>query len=141
MMYRMSLALDRKGAVRFLRYALVGGSTFLFDLLLIWAMTEYLGIPYYISTFAGFVIAVSINYFLSRRYVFRGTARKVHHGYAYFLLVAIGGALLISGAVAFLTEAFLMHYLIARVAVACVVGTLNYLFNLHVNFKVAGRHH
>lgn len=136
----MATKIDRKGLVRFLHYMLVGGSTFAFDLLLIWLMTEFLFIPYYVSTFIGFVIAVSINYFVSRRYVFKGTERKIHHGYAYFLSFAAGGAFLISLAVAFLTETFHLHYLLARILVACVVGTGNYLFNLHFNFKVAGRH-
>ncbi|HRH55901.1 MAG TPA: GtrA family protein [Candidatus Paceibacterota bacterium] len=126
--------------LRFLKYALVGGSTFAFDLLLIWIMTEFLGVPYYWSTALGFLIAVSINYFVSRRYVFKGTARRMHHGYLYFILFAGGGALVITGAVALLVSLLAFHYLVARIAVACVVGTGNYLFNLHYNFKVAGYH-
>jgi len=140
MMYRMTSRIDRRGLVRFTKYMIVGGSTFAFDLLLIWVMTELMGIPYYVSTFAGFVIAVSLNYFISRHFVFAGTTRQVHHGYAYFLTFAGVGALLISIAVAILTETFLLHYLVARILVACVVGTGNYLFNLYVNFKVVGRH-
>lgn len=133
-------ALQSRALHRFLKYALVGGSTFLFDLLLIWLMTEFLRVPYWASTALGFLIAVSINYFVSRRFVFRGTQRKVHHGYAYFILVAGGGALLVTGAVAALVSAFSLHYLLARILIACVMGVLNYLFNLHLNFKVAGHH-
>lgn len=125
---------------RFLKYTLVGGSTFLFDLLLIWLMTELLGVPYWLSTALGFLIAVSLNYAISRRFVFRGTQRRVHHGYLYFILVATGGAAFIAGAVAFLVATLALHYLTARVLVACAVGICNYLFNLHVNFRVAGHH-
>jgi putative flippase GtrA len=137
----MDFRIDRKGVVRFFRYAGVGGSTFAFDLLILWLMTEFMGIPYYVSTPLAFVIAVSLNYFASRLLVFKGTERRVDHGYAYFITVAGGGAFLITASVAFLTETFLFHYLVARVLVACVVGILNYLFNLHFNFKVVGRHH
>ncbi len=125
---------------RFLKYTLVGGSTFAFDLLLIYLMTEFLGIPYWASTAIGFVIAVSVNYFVSRRFVFKGTERKVHHGYVYFISVAGGGAFLVTAAVAGLVATFALHYLLARVLVACVMGMANYLFNLHFNFKVAGHH-
>lgn len=125
---------------RFLKYTLVGGSTFAFDLLLIYLMTEFLGIPYWASTAIGFVIAVSVNYFVSRRFVFKGTERKVHHGYVYFISVAGGGAFLVTAAVAGLVATFALHYLVARVLVACVMGMANYLFNLHFNFKVAGHH-
>jgi len=125
---------------RFLKYILVGGSTFAFDLLLIWLMTEFLHVPYVVSTALGFLIAVSLNYLISRRYVFRGTMRRMHHGYAYFILFAGLGAVLISLSVAALVTYLALHYLAARVLVACVVGIGNYLFNLHVNFKVAGHH-
>lgn len=135
------MQIDRPALTRLLKYAVVGGSTFAFDLVLLYAITDLAGIPYYISTPLAFVVAVSINYFVSRRYVFKGTQRRVHHGYAYFLGVAILGGLLISGAVAALVTLFSLHYLAARTLVACVVGLGNYLFNLHINFKVAGLPH
>jgi len=133
-------ALKSRALRRFLKYTLVGGSTFAFDLLLIYLMTEFLGVPYWASTAIGFVIAVSVNYFVSRRFVFKGTERKVHHGYLYFISVAGGGAFLVTAAVAGLVATFALHYLVARVLVACVMGMANYLFNLHFNFKVAGHH-
>jgi len=125
---------------RFLKYATVGGSTFAFDLLLLWAMTEVFLVPYLLSTALAFLVAVSINYFVSRRFVFKGTSRKMHHGYIYFIIIACGGALAVTGAVALLVTTLALHYLAARVLVACVVGIGNYLFNLHFNFKVVGHH-
>lgn len=125
---------------RFLKYALVGGSTFALDLLLIFVMTEAFLVPYQVSTALGFLIAVSLNYLIARRYVFQGTTRRMHHGYAYFILVAGLGAVLITLSVAGLVTYLSLHYLVARVAVACVVGIGNYLFNLHLNFRVAGHH-
>lgn len=125
---------------RFLRYAGVGGSTFAFDLTLLWLVTEFLTIPYQVSTAGAFLVAISINYFVSRRYVFKGTSRRVHHGYLYFILVAFGGAAVVTGAVAFLVSFLGLHYLVARTIVACFVGIGNYLFNLHLNFRVAGHH-
>ena len=133
--------IDPQGVRRFCKYALVGGTTFAFDLLLIYLLTEFLGVPYTLSTPLGFVIAVSINYVISRRHVFTGTERNFHHGYLYFIAVAGGGAAAVTVAVTLLVTTFALHYLVARILVACVMGTLNYLFNLHFNFKVAGRHH
>lgn len=135
------MRIDLPALTRLFKYALVGGSTFAFDLVILYAMTEFVGIPYYVSTPLAFIIAVSINYFVSRQFVFKGTTRHVHHGYFYFLGVAIIGGLLISGAVTLLVATFALHYLIARTLVACVVGIGNYLFNLHINFKVAGLPH
>lgn len=125
---------------RFLKYVAVGGSTFAFDLLLIWILTEFFGVPYWLSTAVGFGIAVSINYFISRRLVFKGTTRSLHFGYLFFILFAGGGALFISSAVTLLVMLFGLHYLVARILIAGVVGLGNYLFNLHFNFRVAGKH-
>jgi len=125
---------------RFLRYALVGVSTLSFDLLLLYIATSIIGIPYYISTPIAFLMAVTINYFISRRFVFKGTERRIHHGYAYFIVIAILGAVLTTSLVAFLVSFAHLYYLLARVLVAGIIGIGNYLFNLHLNFRVAGNH-
>ena len=125
---------------RFLRYAVVGVTTLSFDLLLLFVVIEYGGIPYYAAVPLCFAIAVSINYLISRKHVFHGTTRNFHTGYAYFLLTAGMGALLTTSGVAFLIEFFGVHYLPARLGVAGVVGIANYLFNLHFNFRVVGLH-
>lgn len=125
---------------RFVRYAGVGVSTFLFDLALLAAFTELLHIPYYLGTPVAFLIAVSINYALSRTHVFRGTQRSIHHGYLYFIGFALLGALAATGGTALLVTALGVQYLVARVLVAAVTGMANYLLNLHLNFKVVGHH-
>lgn len=126
--------------VRFARYAVVGVSTLAFDLLLLAGLTEVLHIPYYIGTPFAFLVAVSINYALSRKFVFKGTERPVHHGYAYFILIAAAGAAAITGAVYVLVTYLGVYYLVARIGVAGVIGLVNYLSNLHLNFRVAGKH-
>jgi putative flippase GtrA len=125
---------------RFGAYSLVGGGTLLFDLLLLAGLTSILHVPYYISTPISFLIAVSINYAISRKYVFKGTKRRVHHGYAYFAGISIIAALFITVAVAVLVTYIGIPFLIARVLVAAVVGIANYLLNLYLNFRVAGIH-
>jgi len=126
---------------RFLRYALVGVSTLSLDLLVLAGLTNLLHVPYYVATPIGFLVGVSVNYFISRRFVFGGTERPIHHGYAYFILMAGAGALLITGAVTLLVTYVHLHFLVARILVAGVVGIGNYLGNLYFNFKVVGVHH
>ncbi|HYF28903.1 MAG TPA: GtrA family protein [Candidatus Paceibacterota bacterium] len=128
-------------ARRFLRYAAVGVTTLAFDLVLLAFVIEVGGVPYYTAVPVCFAIAVSINYLVSRKHVFRGTARNFHTGYLYFLLAAAGGATLTTSGVALLIEGFGMHYLPARLGVAGVVGICNYLLNLHFNFRVVGLHY
>jgi putative flippase GtrA len=133
--------MDRKGLLRFARYLAVGVSTFLLDLGLLFLAVHFGRIPYYIATPCAFLIAVSLNYALSREIVFRGTERKWHHGYVYFATVALGGAALTTTLVTLLVSQLGLFYLLARIIVAGIVGMGNYLFNLHLNFKIVGKHH
>lgn len=125
---------------RFLRYTLVGGSTFLFDLALLYFITTYGTVPYYIATPLAFLVAVSINYVISRRFVFHGTERGHALGYSYFIGMALIGASITTLGVSLLVTYAGLYFLYARIATACVVGIGNYLFNLFHNFKVVGLH-
>ena len=128
------------GMKRFIRYAAVGGSTLAFDLGMLYVAVSMIGIAYYIATPITFLIAVSCNYMLSRTFVFKGTARSWHMGYAYFALMAVAGAVTTTAIVALLVSRIALYYLLARIIASCFVGMANYLFNLYVNFRVVGVH-
>lgn len=125
---------------RFLRYLLVGVSTLTLDLLFLAGMTELLRVPYFVAVPIAFLTTATLNYAISRKHVFRGTTRGVHHGYAYFITLASLGAFVTTAGTASLVEYAGFFYLFARVFVAGFVGTANYLVNLHFNFRVAGHH-
>lgn len=132
--------MKNKTITRFLKYASIGVSTFLFDLFLLYFLTDVLLINYLISTGLAFVIAISINYFFSRKFVFSKTVRKVDTGYYIFVMTAVLGLFFVVLLMAILVESLKLDYLIARVIVAGIVGIYNYLVNLFLNFKVAGNH-
>ena len=123
---------------RFSRYTVIGFSTFLFDLSLLWVQAEVFRIYYLCAVAFSFLIAVSLNYFLSRRWVFKGSQRKVALGYLYFLKTALAGLMITVFLMWAFTTATHGPYLIIRIIVAGIVGTGNYLANLYLNFKVAG---
>ncbi|MGH8558216.1 MAG: GtrA family protein [Methylococcales bacterium] len=125
---------------RFIKYASVGFSTFLFDLFLLFIFIDILAWNYVVATAVAFLIAVSVNYCVSRRYVFRGTLRDVHSGYAVFILIALIGLGVVTGGMMVLVGILGWHYAISRILIAGIVGMWNYLMNLYVNFKVAGQH-
>ncbi len=129
-----------KTFIRFFRYFSVGVSTFILDLLLLYLFTDFFLINYLISAGIAFVIAVSINYYFSRKFVFTKTLRKIDHGYYTFLLISGIGLFFVVILMAFFVEILSFNYLFSRVLVAGFVGIWNYLMNLYFNFKVAGNH-
>ena len=129
-----------KTITRFLKYFSIGFSTFLFDLLLLYLLTDFLHIHYIVSTGLAYAVAVSCNYYLSRKFVFSKTLRRVDHGYYAFMCISGAGLLFVVLLMSLLVGVLHFEYLLSRILVAGVVGIWNYLMNLFVNFKVAGKH-
>ncbi len=126
--------------IRFFKYWLTGSSTFLLDLLLLFIFVDYFEASYVSAASASFLIAVSVNYFISRHFVFKGTLRSVGRGYVNFILIALAGLIIIAVGMYVLTSILAVHYLLARITIAGMTGLWNYLMNLYVNFKVAGKY-
>ena len=124
--------------MRFIRYSAVGVSTFLFDLALLWVLIDLIKLHYLVATALAFLVAVSINYLVSRVWVFVRTHRTFFSGYVYFLQFAILGALATTALKWVGVELLALPALYSRVGIAGVVGVFNYLGNLYLNFKVVG---
>lgn len=135
----MSFAIDRRGVLRFVRYSSVGVGTFLLDLVLLFVLTDWMHVHYIVATGIAFFFAVSLNYFISRKTVFRGSERSLKGGYFNFIIFALVGMSASMVGMYVLVSVLALYYIYARVAVAAFVGMWNYLMNLYVNFKVVGK--
>jgi putative flippase GtrA len=125
--------------IRFIRYTTIGVSTFGIDLLLLWFFIDAVGMHYLTATAVAFLMAVSLNYVLSRRWVFRHSKRGLAFGYVYFLKFALIGMALTTGLMWAMVENSDLAVVVVRVLIAGLVGMGNYLANLYLNFKVAGK--
>ncbi len=131
-------SLDKKAFVRFGKSFGVGLVTFSFDLALLFFLTDVLNLQYLLSAGAAFILATSLNYLISRKHVFVGSARPAYAGYLFFIVIGGVGLVLVTTFMYVCVEIFGLYYLLSRVLVACLVGWWNYLMNLYVNFRVAG---
>lgn len=125
--------------MRLTRYVGVGISTFLLDLSLLYMFVEVVNLNYIFSTIVAFVFAVSVNYSISRTYVFAQTERSLLFGYMNFMSIMCTGLILTTSFMYVAVDVFMVHYLVARITIAGFVGFSAYLVNLHYNFMVAGR--
>lgn len=129
-----------KSLVRFLTYSLIGFSTFLLDLALLYFLSDIVLVNYIVAAGLAFVIAISINHSLSRKHVFKGTVRTWKIGYMNFVFIALVGLLIVTGGMYILVGVLGVNFLIARISIAVITGLWNYLLNLFANFKVAGKY-
>ena len=130
--------INKKSIARFLKYSTVGVGTFLFDLFLLYCLVTFLNIDYIVATSLAFFVSISMNYFISRKYVFSKTNTFINKGYFTFIFFALFGISLTVGGMYILVSIFSVYYLLARCLTSSCVGVINYLFNLYFNFKVSG---
>lgn len=129
-----------KAVTRFIKYSTVGLSTFLLDLLLLYVLTDLLLFNYVVAAGLAFLLAVSVNYIFSRKYVFIGSLRGVSEGYWNFLLIVFVGLAVVMGGMYVLVALLGLNYFVSRIFLAALTGFWNYLMNLYVNCKVVGKH-
>ena len=128
--------MKQRALKRFSKYVAIGVSTFAFDLVLLYIFTDYFSWHYIISTGVAFTIAISINYLLSRRYVFKGSLKSIGRGYVAFMSIAFIGVLIAMMGMELFVGILRLQFLNSRIMVAAVVGIWNYFMNLYVNFQV-----
>jgi putative flippase GtrA len=131
--------ISRRVTTRFLKYFVVGSTTFVFDLALLFFFADVCHFNYAISAGVAYLIAITINYIFSRRYVFTGTLRSARVGYVIFLVIAGVGFLLVTGFVYIFVQTLGLNLFVSRILVAGIAGIWNYAMNLYVNFKVDPR--
>ena len=134
------VTLNKRSVFRFIRCSIIGISTFAFDLFLLFLFFFFFHIHYLPATALAFLVAISLNFLMSRYTVFHKTERHVVHSYLFFVSFAILSVILITGLMHLLVSVFELHYAPSRVVIAGCVGILNYIMNLRVTFDVAGKH-
>ena len=114
---------------------IVSCATFLFDMLFLWVLVQFLHVGKYPATAIGFVVATSLHYAVARIWIFRGTTRKVASGYIYFLINATVGLVATMAFFALFAGLLGMNYLVARVVASVFAGLAAFLLNAVLNFK------
>jgi putative flippase GtrA len=125
-----------KHFVRFVKYSGFGMVAFGFDLALLFILTERAYIPYQVSVPLAFLVATTMHYGAVRAMVFHDTARRIGHGYAYFLIIMTTNAILITALVTGLVELFNAQLYPARIVVGALFGFLSFFLNAKYNFKI-----
>lgn len=130
--------------IQLFRYALVGGSSFLIDFGLLYALTEYGHIYYLLSATISFLAGLIVNYLLSITWVF--TEKILQNRFWEFLIFAIIGGigLLINiGLLYFFTEICQAHYLLSKMLATLFTLFWNFFarkYALFNNYKTTKAH-
>jgi putative flippase GtrA len=117
------------------RSTIVSIATFVLDLAILSATVELLGMPYIPAAAGAFLLAITINYCVSRRWVFQHSDRGLTAGFIYFLVNAAIGLLATMAVFVLLLEVAGLFYIVARVIASAVAGLIVFALNAIWNFK------
>jgi len=117
------------------RNTVVSCAAFVYDLGLLWALVQVLGMGKVMAAALAFIAATTLHYAFGRTWIFRGTERGIAAGYVYFLINAGIGLALTVGLFAAMLRWTSIHYLVARVLVSIVAGLAVFLLNALFNFR------
>lgn len=123
------------------RFIVVGVSVVIFNLFLLYILTEIIGLWYLISSVFAYILAVILNFILQKFWVFLDrTSGYVGKQFLAYAIVSIGYLFLNTVFMYLLVDRLEFAYLFSQALITLVLASLNYLINKRFIFKTNSDH-
>ncbi|MFA9375943.1 MAG: GtrA family protein [Lachnotalea sp.] len=111
-----------------MKFGVVGFICFFIDYFVLYAVTEFLGIDYLISSGISFSVSVIVNYILSIKFVFvtKKDANKAKE-FILFVILSLVGLLLNQMIMWFTVEKLTIYYMLAKIIATAIVMVYNFI--------------
>ncbi len=113
---------------QFLSFLVIGGGCTLIQYMILYSLTEFLGLAPVISSSIGYVLSAILNYLLNRQLTF-GSERKHSESVPRFFAISVAG-LIINAVIVYSSQTVGgVHYLIAQIISTIIVLFWNFYAN------------
>ena len=132
---RSRLSLFAKDAAK---YYAVGVSGILVNLGLLYYLTEYVGLWYFLSYVLAISVSITSNFILNKFWTFRDSidSQRTLVMYVKFVSVSILGMAIQLGSIYVLVESLTIYYMLAALISICIAGAINFIINRRWTFGV-----
>lgn len=120
------------------KYYAVGATGILVNLGLLYYLTEYVGLWYFLSYALAISVSITSNFILNKFWTFRGSvdSQKTIVMYVKFVSVSLVGMAIQLGSVYVLVESLTVYYMLAALISICIAGAINFIINRRWTFGV-----
>ena len=130
----MELTLKRKIFSRYkllqiVKFGIAGALGLLIDFAITWLCKERLGWNFYLANVAGFLLAVTNNYFINRHWAFASNSKNIGVQFTKFLLVSAIGILLNTACIYMLHQLASIGFSSSKFIAIIIVFLWNYFAN------------
>lgn len=127
--------LARGKLLQMVKFGIAGASGLLIDFAITWLCKERLGWNFYLANIAGFLVAVTNNYFINRRWAFASNSKNIGIQFTKFLLVSVIGILLNTACIYTLHQLANIGFYTSKFIAIIIVFLWNYFANAAITFK------
>jgi dolichol-phosphate mannosyltransferase len=120
------------------KYYAVGASGILVNLGLLYYLTEYGSLWYFLSYALAISVSITSNFILNKFWTFRDSidSQKTIVMYGKFVSVSLVGMAIQLGSVYVLVESLTVYYMLAALISICIAGAINFIINRRWTFGV-----
>ncbi len=118
-----------------LRYLIVGASCSAGHIVLLYFLTDIIGIFYLYSTIISFLFISLLGYFGQKYFTYRNKASNHAKQLSLFFLIIIIGLVMDTGLMIFFVTIISLHYLLASILTRLIIFVINFLWTKHIAFK------
>jgi dolichol-phosphate mannosyltransferase len=120
------------------QYYLVGASGVLVNLGLLYALKEYVGLWYLLSSAIAIYVSMTTNFILNKTWTFKDSMvkQKTIFMYGKFIGISLVGMLIQLGFNYIFVDKLSMYYLLAALISIIIASGVNFVLNRHITFGI-----
>lgn len=123
----MNMIMNNKLIKQIIKFGIVGGLAFLIDYLILFLLTDVVGIYYLISSIISFIVSVVFNYILSIIWVFDVNKKQTVKEFLIFIILSAIGLLINLVIMYLLVDIANIYYMFAKIVSTAVVMVYNFI--------------
>lgn len=117
------------------RYLIVGGSSAIIEVLLLYAMTNFAGLFYLHSSVMSFLLVAVYGFLMQKHFTFNNKNKSIHIQFPVFLIATLIGLVLNTFFVYFFVDKLGIYYVFAKIFAIGIVLIWNFFTQKFIVFK------